>query len=134
MTLCGKGHNNWSTWTSTNGTIHKYCKTCRRLRAHNYSTRKKSARGSHTRAEWEAKKKYYDRCPRCDRRWEDIPPSKGSARYKITKDHIIPLLKDGTDNISNIQPLCYQCNFRKGHSLKKWSHYSYVDWLIIFLA
>ena len=118
MTVCGKGHDSWSTWTSTDGTIHKYCKSCRRVRARNYSTRKKSAKGDHTRSEWEAKKRSYDRCPQCGRKWEDVTPSKGSAKYKITKDHIIPLIEGGTDYISNIQPLCYQCNFGKGRSLK----------------
>ena len=49
MTLCGKGHDNWSTWTSTDGTVHKYCKTCRQSRAKTYSERKKSARGSQAR-------------------------------------------------------------------------------------
>jgi len=57
--------------------------------------------------------------PNCNRKWEEIPSSKGSAKYKITEDHIIPLLEGGTDDIDNIQPLCYQCNFKKGHSVKK---------------
>lgn len=78
---CGKGHNNWSTWTSTNGTVHKYCKTCRQERAKNYSQRKKNTHGSHTEKEFQEKLKQYEKCPSCMRLWKDIPNSKGKARY-----------------------------------------------------
>jgi len=38
--------------TSTDGTIHKYCKTCRQERARRYNQRKDFAKGSHTRKEF----------------------------------------------------------------------------------
>jgi 5-methylcytosine-specific restriction endonuclease McrA len=56
----------------------------------------------------------FENCPGCHRTWEEIPP-RPDPRYKsvITKDHILPLHHGGSDLIDNIQPLCYQCNFKK---------------------
>lgn len=59
---CRKGHNNWSSWTSTNGSIHRYCKTCRQSRARTYSKRKKASGKSHTRKEFLAKLATYEKC------------------------------------------------------------------------
>lgn len=112
-TKCGK--NNFGRWTSSStGQIHFYCRPCRDERRVNYIKRKLANGGTHTHAEWWRKLQRYSKCPRCRRYWEDIPP-RPNKRYKNvwTKDHIIPLLHGGSDDISNIQPLCYGCQFRK---------------------
>ena len=53
-------------------------------------------KGSHTKAEWEQKKKdYNNKCVYC-----------GSSTRKLTKDHLIPYLLGGNDYIDNIVPAC----------------------------
>ena len=112
-TKCGDV--NWSTWRSAStGKMHYYCKTCRKIRAKAYAFRKNNAEGTHTKKQWEEKLKTYDNCPNCKRTWNTIP-NRPDKRYKYvwTKDHITPLNQGGTDDIKNIQPLCYQSNFGK---------------------
>jgi len=73
-------------------------------------TRKANAEGSHTLEEWEELKKKHDyRCIICGKR----EPFVGQKSERLTEDHIISLSKKGTDDIGNIQPLCFSCNCKK---------------------
>jgi hypothetical protein len=116
-TKCGK--NSFGSYTSSSTRrVHYYCTVCRDERRANYLKRKLANGGTHTRGEWLKKLARYSKCPRCGRRWADIPP-RPNKRYKNawTKDHRIPLSGGGSDDIANIQPLCYQCQFRKNASI-----------------
>ena len=68
-----------------------------------YRLRLRSVGGSHTVEEWtNLCKQYGHRCLAC------------GEQKPLTRDHVVPVFKGGTDNISNIQPLCKACNTAKG--------------------
>lgn len=67
------------------------------------------ASGHFTAKEWrELKAKHSFACVCCGRKEPEI---------KLTTDHIVPFSKGGSDLITNIQPLCADCNLRKGRKI-----------------
>jgi 5-methylcytosine-specific restriction endonuclease McrA len=76
----------------------------RRQHYNRYRARKNGAAGSYTAEEWKALLDHYEhRCLCCGR--SDVP---------MTVDHIVPLCQGGSNEISNLQPLCLSCNTSKG--------------------
>ncbi len=74
-----------------------------RVNRHNYFTRKTQAGGSFTLKQWvELCQRFDFKCLRCKK------------KKKLTVDHVIPVSRGGTSDISNIQPLCINCNTSKG--------------------
>lgn len=71
-------------------------------RTHKRRAAKAGNGGSYTSAQWVALcNKYHNMCLCCGK------------KNKLTPDHIIPIAKGGSSNISNIQPLCMPCNAHK---------------------
>ena len=72
----------------------------------NYNYRMKGAQGSHTLEEYRLKlKKYKGLCAYC------------GFRKATSKDHIIPLSRNGSNYIGNIAPSCVSCNSSKRDKL-----------------
>ena len=83
--------------------VKKHPELIAHLKARRYA-REKDAEGSHTLKDWEDLKNSFNNCcALCD------------SSEKVTKDHIIPLSKGGSDYIENIQPLCRSCNSKKSN-------------------
>jgi hypothetical protein len=71
-------------------------------RTHKRRAAKTKAGGTYTSAQWIVLcNKYGNRCLCCNN------------KRRLTPDHVIPIVKGGTSNISNIQPLCMPCNAHK---------------------
>jgi 5-methylcytosine-specific restriction endonuclease McrA len=68
--------------------------------------RRARSKGRFTANEWKELKAVYNyRCLCCG----EIEP-----RILLSVDHVIPLVKGGSNTIDNIQPLCVSCNSKKG--------------------
>lgn len=72
---------------------------------HNRRARVMKGGGKHTPEEWEAlKAKYGYACLDC---------GKVEPKIKLVRDHVNPIVRGGSNDISNIQPLCRPCNAKK---------------------
>jgi len=72
--------------------------------------RKSTIKGSFSPKEWQdLKEKYNFICPCCGKEESEM------KWKKLTVDHIVPLSKEGTNTIENIQPLCLSCNCKKNN-------------------
>lgn len=81
------------------------------LKSHERRVKKQNNGGEYDVKEWElVKKRFKHRCPFCGEK---------EPKIKLTVDHILPILFGGTNDISNIQPLCLPCNSRKHTKLIK---------------
>ncbi|WP_442957068.1 HNH endonuclease [Phreatobacter sp. AB_2022a] len=97
------------------------CMDCRNARARRRNERMKANGGHHTVAEWRSLLAASPCCAECGRPWEHIP-RRPDPRYRFvwTKGHKVHVTAGGTNDISNLQAECYQCNFRKnaGRSIR----------------
>lgn len=68
--------------------------------------RRALVKGGFSASQWRDLRQFYNNtCLRCGLSEPDV---------KITADHVIPLNMGGSNDISNIQPLCSTCNSSKG--------------------
>jgi hypothetical protein len=90
------------------------CMDCRNARARVRLSRIEANGGTHTLQEWEGLLARSPTCVECGRTWSAIPARPDTRyRHSWTKGHKVPVLHGGTNDITNLQAECYQCNFRK---------------------
>jgi len=99
----------------------EYFREYRKKRSEYYSLacHKRRARllqlGEFTLEEWKDLKKQVNYLCACCLRKEGTKefPLNSQGNPKLTKDHIIPISKNGDNVIGNIQPLCWECHKKK---------------------
>ena len=94
ITPKGKEHHRWKGGYENKLMINK-----------NYRIRKKEIEGSHSLGDWQSLKERFNFMCLCCKKFE--------PEITLSEDHIIPISLGGNNDISNIQPLCRQCNSRK---------------------
>lgn len=78
----------------------------------------RGSKGKFSEMEWLwIKEKYFNMCLSCFRREPEI---------KLTRDHVVPIIKKGSNYIENIQPLCLECNLKK--------HIKIIDYRYLYLG
>jgi hypothetical protein len=97
----------------------KTMRECNRAAAVKARAKRKQAVGSHTTQEWiDLNEQYGYHCLRCKKHESEFPINSRTGRpFPIEQDHIIPLSKGGTNWITNIQPLCHDCNGMGGKGI-----------------
>ena len=90
------------------------CMDCRNERARKRIERQKVNGGRHSKTQWLDLLGRSPSCAICRRLWCEVP-ARPDSRYKgtWTKGHVKASFHGGSEDISNIQAECYQCNFRK---------------------
>ena len=95
-----KAQETYRRWRQSPKGKHSVCSAITRRRA---SKCHAQSIGTHSLREWlECIDRHGSKCAHC------------GGDKRLSKDHIIPISKGGSDRIENIQPLCRSCNSRKG--------------------
>lgn len=75
-----------------------------------YRARKRGSPGSHTFAEWMARVELHQ--------WQCVYCCTSLTPKTLTKDHVVPLFRGGTDFAVNLVPACKSCNSAKRDRLQ----------------